>query len=285
MKFRSQIIISIVVVFTIFVAACSSNTPTSSPTNPTSAPSVSTQSTNAPAATQASNTVAPTATSVISAQSTTAATSAASASPTATTVSTPAAPQSGTGALDFIAAAMQAEFSAKSFRQTSVTTNETGGTTTTIIEYVSPDRMHVSRTGVDTTSGETIVIKGQGTWTKTNGQWAKSPIDLSSMLFSMFDPKNIEQLRSSMEIGSLQLVGADVIGTTPTLVYQYNESIKGAGAGGGPLNGTYKVWVGATDHRVYKLEGDTDSITKPGAKVHTSITTEYDVSIQIQPPI
>lgn len=286
MKFGFKNVLLPIVVLSIFFAACSSNNPEPTQSAPTIAPSQRTQSTSAPNPTQSSNAGGATATSQISAQATSAPTSAPTNTTAATTAaSTPAAPNSGSGALDLIANAIRAQFNSKSFRGTSVTTTAAGAVSTMVIEYVNPDRMHVIRTPASGPQTETIAIKGQGTWTKTGGKWVKSPVDLSTVLFAFVDPKNIEQLRNSVDIGTVQLIGPDLIGTTPTLVYQYNESIKGLGAGGTALNATNKVWVGVTDHRVYKLEGDTDSISKPGTKDHIVSNYEYDINIQIQPPI
>lgn len=108
---------------------------------------------------------------------------------------------------------------------------------------------------------------------------------MSAAVFAFLDPKTIDQLKTSLDIGTLQLIGPDLLGTTPTFVYQYNMDIKGVGGDGGDLKGSYKVWIGVTDHRVYKEEGDTDSLTKPGAKIHSTNTYEYDINIQIQAPL
>jgi hypothetical protein len=284
MKFQSRHIILLLGVLLLSLAACSGGAQTTNQTSSTSAPAstaASTQATNAqPSATAVVQSAQPTSAQPTQAPPTEAPTAAATAAATKN-----APPASGANALDLIANAMQAQLSAKSFRSTIVTSEGGQTTATTVIEYVAPDRVHLTRTLPGAQGSETIVIKGQGTWEKTNGKWIKSPVDLSAVAFAFLDPKVIDQLKSSVNVGTLQLVGPDLIGTTPTFVYQYDESVKGIGAGGGDLNGTYKVWVGATDHRVYKLEGDSDSPAKAGAKIHTLATYEYDINIQIQPPI
>lgn len=256
-------------------AGCSAGTPTTNQTAPT-AVVAATQATNAQSAT------APAATLATSAQPT-ATTAAPTEAPAATATNAP--PASGSDAFNLIASALQAQLSSKSFRSTSVSTSG-NGTSTTVIEYVAPDRIHLIRTNSGAaTPSETIAIKGKGSWQKTGGKWEKSPVDLSDIVFAFLDPKNLDQLKSTIDLGTVQFVGAELLGTTPTFVYQYDQDIKGAGAGGADLKGTYKVWVGATDHRVYKVEGDSDSATKAGAKIHTLVTYEYDLNIQIDQPI
>jgi hypothetical protein len=285
MRLQFRFVSLVVGVLMLSVAACSGGAQTTNQNAPTSAPASNAQPTTAP--TQAAN-AQPTATTVIqSAQPTTAPPTQAATSQPATEAptATNAPPASGANALDLIANAMRAQASAKSFRSTILTTDSDGTTSTTVIEYVAPDRVHFTRTSSSGQGSETIAIKGQGTWEKRNGKWIKSPVDLSAAAFAFLDPKVIDQLKSSVNIGSLHLVGPELLGTTPTLVYQYDESIKGAGANGGDLNGTYKIWIGLTDQRAYKIEGDSDSAVKAGAKTHTLVTYEYDINIQIQPPV
>jgi hypothetical protein len=210
---------------------------------------------------------------------------AASDTPQATSIpATNAPPSGGNGALDVILNAQRAQMTAKSFRSHSVTTTGDGKTTTIITEYVAPDRLRLTTQASDGGTNDMIIIKGQGTWQLVNGKWTKSGFDLSTTAFLFLDPKNLEQLKQGIDIGQIQLVGADLLDGKPMFVYQYNIDLKSAGAGGTDLKGTYKIWIGATDSRAYKLEGDTDSIVSKGSKVHTLITFEYDVPLTIEPP-
>ena len=291
MKFQFRVISWVIMILALSLAACSGGAPATNPPPATSAPAGnapatvdSTQGgTSAPATVNATNSGGNAPTRAPSTATTAAASQATATSAPATVAPTTAAsnaPASGTGALDLIASAMRAQASSKSFRSTVVTTPDGGKSTTTIIEYVAPDRIHMVRP-----TGETIVIKGQGTWEKVGGKWMKSPVDMSSTVFAFLDPSSIEQLKSSVSLGTVQLVGPALLGTTPTIVYKYDETLKGMAMDGSDLHGSYQIWVGATDQRVYKLEGDSDSPIKPGAKMHSLNTYEYDINIQIQPPI
>jgi hypothetical protein len=102
--------------------------------------------------------------------------------------------------------------------------------------------------------------------------------------FAFLDPKNIDQMRTSINLGQIQLVGADLLDGKPMLVYQYTLDVKSAVSGSPDVKGTFKIWIGATDSRAYKIEGDTDSLVSAGSKVHMSITFEYDIPITIEPP-
>ncbi|MGB8644260.1 MAG: hypothetical protein WCF84_03430 [Anaerolineae bacterium] len=281
MKFRSLFAGLLLGAILLSVAACNGGAVTTSSTSPTLAPAANTQ----PAPTQAMNTqatTAPAATQVMSAQPTATTAAKATAAPAATADNAP--PASGASALDLLINATRAQASAKSFRSTNVTTTEDGTTSTLIVEYAAPDRIHMTTTNATGPGSDMIIIKGQGTWQKRNGTWSKLPVDMGATAFAFLDPKAIDQLRSTINVGTLHLIGPELLGTTPTFVYQYDLVIPGGNPAGGDLKGTYKVWVGAVDHRVYKQEGDTDSFTKPGAKTHTVSTYEYDIDIQIQPP-
>jgi hypothetical protein len=278
MKLQSRLVSLLLGAVMLSVAACSGSAATTNQTSPTSV-AEPTQSTN----TQSATSLAPT--QVTSAQPTVTTATQPTTVPSPAATSNNAPPASGSGALDLIANAMRAQASAKSFRSTTLTTTETGATSTTVLEYVAPDRVHMLRTSSAGQGSESITIKGQGTWQKINGKWTKSPVDMSAAMFAFLDPKLVDQVKTSVNIGTLQLIGPDLLGTTPTFVYQYNMDIKGVGGDGGDLKGSYKVWIGVTDHRVYKEEGDTDSLTTPGAKIHSINTYEWDINIQIQPPI
>ncbi len=286
MKLQFRLVSLLLGAVMLSVVACSGSAATTNQTSPTLAPVGSTQETAVPATTQATNaqpTTAPAATQVTSAQPTQTSVVPAATVQAPTTTSNNAPPASGSSALDLIISAMQAQASAKTFRSTIVTTTDTGATSTTVTEYVAPDRVHMLRTSSAGPGSETITIKGQGTWQKINGKWTKSPVDLSAAAFAFLDPKLIDQMKASLNIGTIQLIGPELLGTTPTFVYQYNMDIKATDTV--EIKGAYKVWIGVTDHRVYKEEGDTESLTKPGAKTHTLIIYEYDINIQIQPPI
>jgi hypothetical protein len=201
-----------------------------------------------------------------------------------TTAPTANAPTGGSAAADIITDAQRAALSAKSYRSTTVTTTADGKTGTSVAEFVAPDRIHeVINTGGRVVT-EIIVIRGQGMWQKQNGKWMKLPAQAGETFFRLFDPKFYEEVRKGINIGTVQLVGADVLNGKPTLVYSYTTELD-AGSNTTALKGSYKIWIGALDHRAYKIEGNSESLLVKGGKNHIVSTFEYDIPITIEPPV
>jgi hypothetical protein len=201
-------------------------------------------------------------------------------SATATKVPQPSAPTGNP--FDLILNAHRAQMSAKTWRTRTTQTDSDGKTSTTLFEYVAPDRMHLATS----TGNETIAIKGVGTYQKpAGGQWLKSPIDMSDLMFSFLDPKAFDEYKDTIVTTDVKFVGPDLIDTKPMFVYQYSSIVKGTLTGTGDLKGTTKLWVGVVDGLPYKTESDQDSAVKPGTKTHTVVIYDYDPNIKIDPPV
>jgi hypothetical protein len=211
------------------------------------------------------------------------------AAPTATSVPKPA-PPSATATLsapsgnpfDVIMNAQRAQLTAKTFRSRTTTTLANGKTSAQVVEYVAPDRVHLTLA----TGDEIIVIKGVGTFRKvTGGQWTKSPVDMSATAFAFLDPKNLDDLQKMVVLSQVKFVGPELLDNKPMFVYQYATLVKGLAPGNTDLAGTSRIWIGATDGLPYKLESEQDSAITKGEKTKTVITLEYDSSIKIEAPI
>jgi hypothetical protein len=150
-------------------------------------------------------------------------------------------------------------------------------------EFVPPDRMHVTLG-----NQETIIIKGQGTWIKQNGKWVKSPVDMSTSFFGLFDPNNVDELAAELAKTTTttppQFVGPDLLDGKPMFVYQYTSTTKGLGPNGSDIQSTSKLWTGALDNLPYKIESTRDSTGHPGQKVQTIVTYTYDPNLKIEAP-
>jgi hypothetical protein len=233
-------------------------------TAPTQAPVQLAQPTAAPA--QVSPTEAPKPTDVPKPTST----------PAPTVAPAEPAPAGG-DALNLLMSAMQAQLAAKSWR--AVTTSEDGGTvTTSTVEFVAPSSMHM----IMGAGQETIILK-EGSYQKDKtGTWQKSPVDMSSILTTILDPKNVQNLLKDVTIDKLKFVGPDLIGGKPAWVYQYATQIK---VGDQTINSTAKVWIGVLDKLPYRSESESDSIVNKGGKSKTTIIYEYDPNIKIEAPI
>jgi hypothetical protein len=250
-------------------------------------PATSAPATSATATVVAQPTSAPATRAATVVQPTAAPTSVATRAPAATTQATTAAqPTTATGPsgnpFDFILNAQRAQLAVKAFRSKTTTTSAAGTQTTTTLEYVNPDRVHL----IMANGNETIVIKGVGTYSKTSGgKWAVSPVDLSSTVFGQFDPKTIEELKNSIVTSNVKLIGPDVLDGRPVLVTTYDTLVKGLGPGGSDIHGSARLWVGATDGLPYRRESTQDSAVTAGAKTTTVTTYEYDPNIKIEKPI
>lgn len=279
---RTKVVLAALIVgLLVVLLACGGSPTAATGTNPTLAPAET--ATNAspasdtPAATAPAQSALPTATPEATLVQATAP------SPTAPPGTT-APPSGGNAALDIILDAMRAQMTAKTFRSVNISTASDGKVTTITTEYVAPDRIHMVTQMSNGATSEQIAVKGKGTWQLVKGKWTKSAFDLSTIAFEFLDPKNLDEMRKGIDIGQIQLVGADLLDGKPMLVYQYNLDINSTETGGSVIKGTSKIWIGATDSRAYKIEGDTDSLINKGKKVHSLITYEYDVPITIEVP-
>lgn len=246
------------------IMACGGNT--APPVNPTVV-----NSTRAPQAL----TSAPAATKAPMATVTTA-----SAVPTQTTAAVvdAAAPPSGDG-YDFIRKATLAQLSSKSFRGTTKTLNADGTSTTLVLEYVAPDRIHMISNGAT----EQIAIKDKGAWIKSGGKWTSlGDATTANMVFGLLDPKAIDELLKQIEVSSVKYVGSEMLNGKPTFVYVYTTSFS---TGTQMLKSNSKVWIDAADQRIVRLEALNDSLTKPGAQDKLTLDYEYDLPLSIEQPI
>lgn len=233
--------------------------------NPTGAPQATQVATNAPGSTDA-----PAATVTVS-----------SAEPTQTTASTGSLPPPPSGdGYEFIRKATLAQLQSKSFRATTNTLNAGGTSTTLVLEYVAPDRIHLVSNGTT----EQIAIKDKGAWVKSNGKWASlGDATAANMVFGLLDAKAIDELLKQIEVSSVKYVGAEILDGKPTFVYQYMTSFDTGGTQ--VLKSNSKVWIDALDQRIVKLEAINDSLVKPGEKDTLTVTYEYDLPLSIEPPI
>jgi hypothetical protein len=286
MKAERILILSLLAIALVACTQPSASAPTQAPTLPTSAPGVS------PAA--ATNT----------AQATTAPTSA----PTPTRVAPTATPAPAASALpggDLSEADMtkifQDSFAAYPWRmKQSVTIKDTQQTITALIEAQSSTRVHMvtqADIGGSMVTIESILItptlymKATGAPPEflrevgaQEGKWLKVPegsplAGFAQLAYLVANPmelaakiglqNRIDQLNPNQK--PHKLVGTESVGNALTNMYESK-----VGSGDSPI--TYRVSVGSSDGRIYKMVSD--------SALRTATTTvEYDPSINIQPPI
>lgn len=180
--------------------------------------------------------------------------------------------------LDAMLKAVHAQLDAKSYRGHIETTASNGTTSKLLVEYAAPDRYHLSTESQ--TNGRQFnieyIIVGKDTYMKTNnGAWARFPVDMSSMLTSIRNPRMMDELTKGADV---RLVGADTLDGVPTLVYEYTMN----NAAGMNIKSTAKTWVAIADGLPRKTESESDF---NGVKTKSVATiTDYNSDIKIELP-
>ena len=170
-------------------------------------------------------------------------------------------------ALDALTKAMTAQLNARSFRARS---DRPGQETSTIIEFVAPDRLHV------TSDEDEIIIVGANAWDrKPGGEWQKFPMDVSQLMASIRDPEAIQAIRQNAEV---KLVGPDTLDGMPMTVYEYTiRNIRDPGT-----TEHSKTWIAVADSLPRRKETE---INANNQTVRARMTYfDYNADIQIAPP-
>ncbi len=196
--------------------------------------------------------------------------------PTTTPAPAEAAP-AGSDAMDLLLNVLRAQLAQKAWR-TTATIDDGGAVTTTIIEFVAPDSLHLVMG-----AGQEIIILKDGTYQRSaGGQWQKLPMDMSSMVAGILDPAKVEELMRDTTVDQLKFLGPDLIGGKAMWVYQYASKMN---LGEQTIASNAKIWIGVLDKLPYRGESEGDSVTKPGTKVKSTVIYEYDSSIKIEAPV
>jgi outer membrane lipoprotein-sorting protein len=172
--------------------------------------------------------------------------------------------------IDVMTAAIKGQFDAKSYRARMESLSD-GKSFMTTVEYVAPDRFHM--TGP---MNETIIVGSDAYIKLPTGQWQKVPIDANQMISSFRDPKMVEELRNSTDV---KFLGTDSIDGMPAKVYQYTrKNVSGAN-----MTTTSKVWIAVSDNLPRKMEVEANVNGKPSKTLITYY--DYNTDIKIVPPM
>jgi hypothetical protein len=182
--------------------------------------------------------------------------------------------------LDVMLKAMRTQLDAKSYRAHATSTLPDGTTNKMLIEYVAPDSYRMTQAGQGGAAGnstmEYVIVKGAMYMKMPNGQWAKSPVDVSEMIKAFRDPKILDDLAKMADV---KFVGRDTLDGAPMLVYQYTQN----NSMGMKLKSTSKTWVAVANGlpRQTESEGEFN-----GSKTKTLITmSDYNADIKIESPV
>jgi outer membrane lipoprotein-sorting protein len=140
------------------------------------------------------------------------------------------------------------------------------------IDYQPPDRFHMIMPGVV----EGIVI-GTTMYLNVGGSWTQVPLsDDFASAFGMLGP-GAEDVYDT--ISDVAFAGVELLDGRATLIFTYQANATIAGV---TSTSTNKLWLGATDLRVYKFVSEGES---GGQKSTTTGTYEYDPGIKVDVPM
>jgi len=140
------------------------------------------------------------------------------------------------------------------------------------VEFQPPDRFHMVMPGVV----EGIAI-GKQIYMKQGDSWLQVPLnDDFSSAFGLLGP---DAAKAFDTIQNVKFVGAELLDGKPTLIFTYTSDVTVAGVASTSTN---KLWLGATDGRVYQIVVEGEAA---GIKSTTTIIYEYDPSITVEAPV
>ena len=140
------------------------------------------------------------------------------------------------------------------------------------VDYVAPDRYHISYLG-GTGAGMEIIYIGNQTYMKTGGKWSKTPGDSNSAIPTLRDSFTEEGLKTLTDV---KYENEDTVDGKPALVYTYKNVTP---KGGYPFSS--KIWVAKATGLPLKIVVDyTNGMLK-------QMTVNYDTEspVTIEPPI
>ena len=183
-----------------------------------------------------------------------------------------------------LARAMNAMLAARSYRARVESSTSNGTSSTTIVEFASPDHFHLTRevniAGRAPRRQETIII-GNDTWMRMGETpWQKFTMDLGDIITQFRDPKILDQIARSVGV---KVIGAEVLDGSQTTVYGYTLS--------DPDNKQsdiiVRTWVGVADSLPRKTESESDA-NLGGRRIHIKGTVtyyDYEADIKIERPL
>ena len=140
------------------------------------------------------------------------------------------------------------------------------------VDFVAPDRYHISYLG-DTGAGMEIIYIGNQTYMKTGGKWSKTPGDSNASIPNLRDSFTEEGLKTLTDV---KYESEDTVNGKPALVYTYKNVTP---KGGYPFSS--KIWVAKATGLPLKIVVDyTNGMLK-------QMTVNYDTEspVTIEPPI
>lgn len=140
------------------------------------------------------------------------------------------------------------------------------------VEYVAPDRFHISYLG-GTGAGMEMIMIGKQTYMKSGGNWIKSPVALGESIPNLRDSFTEEGLKT---LDEAKFEGEDTVDGKPALVYSYKNVTP---KGGYPFHS--KIWVGKSSGLPMKIEVNYEN----GTLKQMTINYDTETPVTIEPPV
>jgi hypothetical protein len=176
-----------------------------------------------------------------------------------------------------IKASASAQLAAPSYRADTALTRHDGQKGLSTIEYVAPDRLHMTFTSPELGQTTEMIQIGSNSWLKINGKWTKSPaIDVREILGIS------RQLTEAARITNASIVGSEQVGPDATTVYHFVADFSGNGA---IATSDAKLWVRNGDCLPVKLESSIKP-NVPGATGTEQVLETFSKwgAVTIEPP-
>jgi hypothetical protein len=167
-------------------------------------------------------------------------------------------------------------------RSTAVMAGAGGQGTTSVMEFVAPDRRH----NID--DGREVITIGKIMYVKKNGELKNMGTQMSDMADKIKDrvqqlsPDEKAEATKGLNVGDYKSLGDEVLDGVPTRVYEMHSQFDTKVQGVGSIVMVTKYWIAKSDGLFRKQESDG---VEAGMKIKTTETYEYDPSIRIEAPI
>ena len=151
------------------------------------------------------------------------------------------------------------------------------------LEFVAPDRYHVTLVG-PATMGQEMIIIGNDKFARIAGRpWAKTDMNvaagtMATTLGDLTDQFHQEDVSQKMtKYDDVQFSGSEILEGQPVVVYQFNLKSKK-----GPIPG--KIWISTADNLPRKIVHEASSQTTNSKMKITTTYYDYNTNFNISPP-
>lgn len=140
------------------------------------------------------------------------------------------------------------------------------------VDYVAPDRFHVTYLG-GTGAGMELIMIGNQSFMKTGGKWSKMPGDSNASIPTLRDSFTEEGLKT---LSDAKFEGDDTVDGKPALIYSYkNVTPKG------DFPFTSKMWVDKNSGVPMKIYAEYPN----GVLKNMTVVYDTETPVTIEPPI